>query len=120
MVWREYEEVKADMYTDKAGEVTREKTVTCCPKQCNARSTVKDATNQVTRASVEAVQPLLKEHFSQLENRVREGDRLGFHKYLSGMDAEGKESKIFTVHQGPERYSAAGLSLHPGAPSKMV
>ena len=53
---------------------------------------MKTATKQLKRARADGVQRFFEEYVSQLEGRIREGDRFGFYKHLKGMDVEGKRT----------------------------
>lgn len=62
------------------------------PSDRYLRKALKAATKQLKRARAEGAQRFFEECVSQLEARIREGDRLGFYKSFKGIDVEVKKT----------------------------
>ena len=68
------------------------KRVRYAPNGRGLQRALKATTKQLKRTRAEAVQTFFKNYVSQLEGRIRDGYRFGFHKHLQRMHVEGKRT----------------------------
>ena len=62
------------------------------PNDRGLRQALKATTKQLKCTRTEAVQRFFEDYVSQLDGRIREGDKFGLYKHLKGVDVEGKRT----------------------------
>ena len=90
--WCAAEETKAELSARWQDREDARKRVRSAPNDRGLRRALKATTKQLNRTRAEAVQRFFEDYVSQLEGRIREGDKFGFYKHLKGMDVEGERT----------------------------
>ena len=90
--WCATKETKAELNARWQDREDARKRVRSAPNDRGLRRALKATTKQLKRKRAEAVQRFFEDYVSQLKERMRVGDQLGFYKHLKGMDVEGKRT----------------------------
>ena len=90
--WCATEATKAELHARWQDREDARKRVRSAPNDRGLRQVLMATAKQLKRTRAEAVQRFFEDFVSQLEGRMREGDRFGFYKHLKEMDVEGKRT----------------------------